>query len=144
MKENLNFPFKLVTTLFSFIQCARKPEIPDDFQLGVNIQLNVLDDDFPQKIQINLKVFSLPDQPFYFNLELIAIFIPTNQPTSFPKENIPDFVNQRALFMLWPYIVSEVRDLTVKMGINSITLETPSEFHYKPALVTNHTDSSDS
>lgn len=132
IKANLYFPFRLDTTFFSLLHFSRQPNISGEFQLSIISQLKVVDDEYPQKIQINLRVTTQKEQPVFFDIELIALFSHVEDQPLFPKEDFQDFINQRALFMLWPYIVSEVHESTAKLGTPPITLVTPHQYNYKP------------
>ncbi len=132
IKANLFFPFRLEAAFFSLLHFSRQPTLPDNSQLSISTQLKVVDDEYPQKIQINLRVTTQKEQPIFFDIELIALFSHVKDQPLFSKENLQDFINQQALFMLWPYIVSEVHESTAKLGASPITLKTPHLYNYKP------------
>ena len=46
------------------------------------------------------------------------------------REDLPALVNERALHVVWPYLVVMVRDLTSQMGMPPVGVPTPYEFDY--------------
>jgi hypothetical protein len=45
---------------------------------------------------------------------------------------IGDFVNERALFMLWPHVTHTVKQITGQMGVNPVNVRTPDTFEFMP------------
>lgn len=127
--EKLRFPLRLEHAFFKSLEFFRAPELPDPLQVNVGAQVRVQADRFPERLQVGLKVETPSDQPLRFCVEIIGIFGPIeNQPQ--PNASIiSEFVNERALHVLWPYVEQMIRLVTSQMGMNPLTIRTPYPFH---------------
>ena len=127
MIEDLRYPYQLENAFFIVVNIQRAPEIsPTNFEF--NAMIKVIDKDFPDTIQVNPNIKTIENKPLIFNMELVGIFklIP-DQPKP-DKSILKEFIYQQAIYMLWPYISSMVRQLTSQMGMVPINIPTPYKF----------------
>jgi preprotein translocase subunit SecB len=133
MTQELGFPFRLDNTFFTSLRFHRPPQIPESLEVGFSVQAKVHADEFPDRLQVDLKIETPDDQPLTLSLELVGIFRAVEgQPEPEPSI-IPDFINERALHMLWPYMAQMVRQVTGQMGMAPLNIPTPYMFQFQPS-----------
>lgn len=132
MTEELRFPLRLEHAFFTSLEFFRAPELPDPVDIDVGAHVRVQAERFPERLQVDLKVETPSNQPLTFCVELIGIFGPIeNQPK--PNSSIiSEFMNERALHMLWPYAEQMIRLVTSQMGMNPLNIRTPYLFDVVP------------
>ena len=108
----------------------RAEVVPDDTSLQVDVQISVVEEDFPDSLQIGLKVETQAEQPVDICLELIGLFELVEEYDKPDKEILPDFINERALFMLWPHLTQTIRQITALMAIAPIEIKTPYNYSF--------------
>lgn len=132
MTQETRFPLQLDNVFFTSLQFRRVPELPDPLQLNILTQVRVYGEQFPDRLQIDLKIETPDDQPLMLSVELVGLFSAVEgQPKPDPSI-LSDFVNEKALYMLWPYMVQVVRQITSQMGTNPVNIMTPYVFDFKP------------
>ena len=131
MTQETRFPLRLDNAFFTSLQFRRIPELPDPLQLGIITQVRLHSEHFPDKLQIDLKVETPDDQPLTLSVELVGLFSAIEGEPKPDPGILSDFVNERALYMLWPYIVQIVRQVTGQMGTNPVNILTPHTFDFK-------------
>ncbi len=82
-------------------------------------------------MQLVLKVQTVEDQPLSFLLELIGLFDHVEELPAPDRSIIPDFINERALYMLWPYMAQVITNITGQMGTIPINVPTPYKFSFE-------------
>ena len=130
MTPEIKYPFRLTNAFFSTVNCRRKPEMPANIETEFSIQVRVEHGDYPQKLQVNLKIESPDTSPLAVQLELISIF---ELVEDFPRPTaniIVHFLNEQALHMLWPYAKQMISQLTGQMGMNPINIQTPYSYNF--------------
>ena len=120
--------FQLVDAFFTTIQFRRVSEVPDPLNVRFNVQIRVHDDRLPEELQVDLKLETVEDQPLTMVLEVVGLFKATEDQLESGSSGLSRFVNERAVLMLWPYLVQMTRLTTSQMGISPVKLPTPSEF----------------
>jgi preprotein translocase subunit SecB len=130
MAQEARFPIRLTDAFFSSLQFRRVPEMPDPLQVNFNVHVRVHGEQFPDNLQINLQVETLDDQPLMLSLELVGLFRVVGDRPGLDRSVLPDFVNERAIHMLWPYVVQMIRQVTAQMGIKPVNFPTPYKFEF--------------
>lgn len=131
MDKNLRYPFKLNNAFFSTLKFSRPEKVPEEtLPTSFEVKINVTEDNFPEHLQIRLRMETTPEVPFEICIELIGLFdlVEGHNPD---QSIIPDFLNERALFMLWPYITQTVAQITSTMGMDPIKLATPYSYFFQ-------------
>jgi len=128
MTEKNMFPFRLQKAFFISIQFIRIPELPEKVHLPLSAEVKVLANQFPETLHVRLRISTPEKHDLMLNLELVGIFTYVEGLPKLDKDIIPDFVNKRALHMLWPYMVQMISNITGQMGTNPIEIDTPYDF----------------
>jgi hypothetical protein len=125
----LRFPFRLADAFFITLELHRKSEVPSSLEQRFSVEARVDADQFPDSLQVGLRVASIDeDPPFKACIEIVGLFdhIP-EQPL--PDQNIiNDFVNERALYILWSYIEQTIRQTSALMGMPPVKIKNPYHF----------------
>ena len=132
MTPETRFPFRLDSAFFTSLQFRRVPELPDPLQLGIVTQVRLHSEHFPDKLQIDLKIGTPDDQPLMLSVELVGLFSAVEGEPKPDHDVLYDFVNEKALHMLWPYVAQIVRQITGQMGTDPVNIPTPHAFDFKP------------
>lgn len=140
MTPETKYPFKLTHVFFSTVNCRRKPEMPADIETEFSIQVRVEHGDYPQKLQVNLKIESPDDSPLTVQLELISIFELVEDLPKPAVSEVMDFLNDQALHMLWPYVKQMISQLTGQMGMNPVNIPTPYSYNLPILALENGVD----
>lgn len=133
MTDYVNYPFKLEAAFFSCVNCRRSPHVPDNWNIEFKGLVKVEDKNFP-KIEVFLRFETVHKEPVSIEIEVVGIF------THIPDQPLPDrsivldFVNERALFMMWPYASQMILQVTAQMGMTPITVTTPYRYDFRPVL----------
>ena len=133
MTQETRFPWRLDNAFFTSLRFRRVPELPDPLQVGITTQARLHSEHFPDKLQIDLKIETPDDQPLMLSVELVGLFSAVEGEPKPDPSILADFVNEKALYVLWPYIVHMVRQITGQMGTNPVNISTPHSFGFKPA-----------
>lgn len=128
MPQKLRFPFRLSHAFFTSLKFFRNPEVPNELQLQLSTAVRVLEGNFPERLEIHLKLETLGEPPLMFSIELVGLFDLIEGEPEPERSIIPNFVNERALYMLWPYLSQIVRNITGQMGTNPLDLPAPFSF----------------
>jgi len=116
MNGKNKYPFYLENVILRKIDFFRGPEIinpPDNFELIFRVDVKVSKADFPKKIQINMRLVSKDDPNIKITMEIVGIFRLIKDTPEPDEDVIPAFVNERAMFILWPYIVQQKKHIFV-------------------------------
>lgn len=124
--------FQLTEAFFTTVEFRRMPEVPDSLNVRFNVQLRVHGDKLPERLQVDLKLETLEDQPVTMLLEVVGLFKGKSEEPAPDSEELSLFVNERALFILWSYLVQMARLTTAQMGMDPVKLPTPHEFSFFP------------
>lgn len=130
MPDTVRFPFKLDTAFFTTVSCKRSPSVPSELHTDFKVSLKIVDVNFP-KLEIFLKLEAVGDQPVTFEVELVGIFLPLESQPAPDRSIIADFINEQALFMLWPYLTQMTIQVTSQMGMNPIRIPAPSHYSFR-------------
>jgi hypothetical protein len=130
--SNPQYPFRLVNALLTEISCQRAPEAPVPVPLNFNVLVKVVDVEFP-KLEVHLRLQAVDDnQPLKILAEVVGLFdLVEGQPVP-GREIVIDFLNDRALFLLWPYLSLPIQQITAQMGTAPVTLAAPYHFELTP------------
>ena len=102
--------------------------MPDQLNLTFGVEVRVQEERFPDTLQVDIRLKTLEDQPLTMHAELVGLFSLVDGAPQPVRDIIPDFVNNQALHMLWPYMAQMLRIVTGQMGTNPINIKTPHEF----------------
>ncbi len=126
MTQKCRFPFRLNNSFFVEIRFQRREFIKqEESPLTFNVQFKVISDDFPDELQISLKLETPDEYPVDICLEQIGLFGLVDECDTPNKDIIPDFINERALFTLWPQFTQTIKQMTAMMGMAPIEIGTP-------------------
>lgn len=123
--------FELTEAFFTTLEFRRTPEVPDALNVRFNVQVRVHGEKLPENLQVDLRLQTLENQPVHMVLELIGLFR-GNPETSLEPAELTRFINERALFLLWSYIVQFTKAATAQMGMAPVRLKTPLDFQLYP------------
>lgn len=132
MTQETRFPFRLEHAFFRTLEFHREPSVPPQLNVDFSVQIKVHSEQFPDRLEIDLKVETQEEQPLTFCLELIGIFTLVEGEPKPDREILPKFVNERALHVLWPYLTQVISQATVQMGINPLKIPIPYFFAFEP------------
>ena len=132
-KETMNqkFPFILNNAFFVTVEFCRTSQMENEFQFEAKVDLKVVTEQLPQRLQLNLKFESEDALPVRFKLELVALFDLVEGYPEADRNTIVDFINERALFSMWPYISQMSRLMTSQMGMNPVNWRMPQNFEFE-------------
>jgi preprotein translocase subunit SecB len=131
MTNEPRFPFKLDNACFKSLEFYRESKLPKQHEIPITVALKVHDNDFPDRVQIDLRLESAEDGPLRLCLELIGLFTLVEDRPIPDQSVLLDFINEQALHMLWPYLNQAVRQITTMMGSNPVDIKTPSAFGFQ-------------
>ena len=128
MKASVKYPFSLTNSFFTSIHLGRGPEVPKSLNLNLNAQTRIREEESTSRIQVDLRVFTVGEQPVEVSIELVALFDCPEDITKPEHGVVLEFVEQRALYMMWPMIAQMIRQVTGSMGMNPLNMQVPVEF----------------
>jgi hypothetical protein len=128
--------FQLTEAFFTTIEFRRASEVPEPLHVRFNVQLRVHGDRLPERLQVDLKLETVEDQPLTMVLEVVGLFVGVEGQLEPDSSELSRFVNERALAMLWSYMVQMTRLTTSQMGMSPVKLATPAEFSFFPEKAT--------
>jgi preprotein translocase subunit SecB len=132
MTQEIRFPFRLNNAFFTSLEFERISELPERLDLSIGVQAKISEDEFPDRLQVHLRIKTVEEEsPLTFCVELIGLFDLIEDQPEPDRSIITEFVNERALYILWPHITQMVRIVTGQMGTNPINVNTPFEFHWR-------------
>jgi preprotein translocase subunit SecB len=129
----MKYPFKLDNALFAKLEFERQPQMSEQFEIQVGVQIKVVDRDFPEKLEVHLKIQTDEDSPLRISMITIGLFSLVKGESEPERSIIPDFVSDRAFYILWAHVDQIITHTTAKMGIDPIRLQWPVNFLYEPS-----------
>lgn len=127
--EQVNFPFRLTDTLFRKLVFSRRPQMPEDVQIKLKVNVQLHAQNLPERLQIDIRVETVEEEPLAFAVELVALFEPADDGTKVDSQLAKDFVNERAFYMLFPLVRQKISEVTHVMGIKPVQLPMPVSVH---------------
>jgi preprotein translocase subunit SecB len=129
------YPFSLINAFFDCLEFQREDKVPPGTQTTFVAEIKVGLDNYPTQFQVNLRLKSQEENhPIKVNMELIGLFRYSGNDPSADKDRIIEFLNNRGLFMLWPYLHLMIKSVTTQMGIEGLNLTPPAEFSLNAEL----------
>lgn len=128
MLQETHFPFRLKQAFFKTLEFHREPEMPEQLNVNFSVQVKTHDEGLPDRLEIHLKIETPEGQPLTFCVELIGIFGPIEDMPEPSHDILAEFVNERALHMLWPYLYQITHQVTGQMLANPLKIPTPHMF----------------
>jgi hypothetical protein len=86
-------------------------------------------------VEVHLKIASPDEQPVKFDLIIIGKFVLIEGATEPDSGTIQDFVNERALHILWSYVDQMVSLVSAQMAMKPIRLPPPIEFYIEESPI---------
>jgi preprotein translocase subunit SecB len=142
MSQNIQYPFSLVNAFFISLHFEREGVMPDTIEMPIEMQIKVIDKDFP-RLQVNLRNKTNAPSPVKLDIELVGLFDYIGDHPEQDHELISDFIREKGLYMLWPYVSQMTRMITGQMGMNPIDTRTPLSFELLPIIEAAKADASD-
>lgn len=103
--------------------------MPEIINLPIEVQVKVTDsDEFPDRMQINLRISTPGETPLTLKAEFVGIFIYLTEQARTNQAMKYQFLKERGLHQLWSYVVQIVKIMTSQMGMNGLNIATPIEF----------------
>ena len=134
MTGRINYPFNLDNTFFLCLDFQRQAAVPSDMVIGIGTEIKVVTEKYPDQLQVNLRVNSPDGEPLKLSMELVAIFKYTGSMPDQDKDKFIDFLNDRGIIMVWPYLNQMLKFITSQMGIQPLNLNLPQEIYLDPDL----------
>ena len=132
MPDQPRFPFTLVSTAFLRLEFRRQPVVPDALKTVWSATIRVDESKYP-RFGVNILAEASTDQPFSFSVEIIGVFDIVAGMVQPDPAIIGEFLTERALFMLWPYVVQAVANASSQMGMPPVRIETPPIWQLSPS-----------
>jgi preprotein translocase subunit SecB len=129
----MKYPLELSNIFFGRVALERVPTMPDEpVEINFEVTVRVIDKDFPEGLEVHLRIETTREQPVNVSLVVVGKFTPIK---GLPKPDhsiLKDFVNERALYTLWIYAHQMITQVSSQMAIQPIHLPPPPEFEYSP------------
>jgi preprotein translocase subunit SecB len=127
MNQNIKYPFSLANAFFIALHFEREHILPDALEMPIEIQIKMVDKDFP-RVQVNLRNKTKEQSPLKLDLELVGLFDYVGNNPERDRGLINDFIREKGLHMLWPYISQMIKMVTGQMGMSPLDTRTPLFF----------------
>jgi hypothetical protein len=127
MPDINKYPYRLDSAFFTHIDITRAPAIPTEIKTSWKALIKY-DTREPSQFQIFVKLATDSEQPIIFIIELVGIFSVLDENPLPEKSAIEEYLNEQALYGLWPYFVQMIASLSSQMGINPIRIPTPYRY----------------
>jgi preprotein translocase subunit SecB len=131
MTNNIQYPFNLVNIFFVTLHFHREPAIPDVMGFQIEVQIKVIDKDFP-RLQVNIRYRTMDQSPLKLEVELVGLFDYIGDNPEQDHALITDFLRDKGVHMLLPSISQIIRIITGQMGMNPLDIHTPSSINIPP------------
>jgi hypothetical protein len=128
MSDNTALPFELRDVFFVNIHTQRAGKVTDPITLNIAIGVRFDVAHLP-KLEVGMHIATPPEEKtVVIQLDLVSIYEALDGATNMDESVVVDFINQKALPMLWPYGDLLVRQLSASMGIPAIKVHLPFVF----------------
>ena len=124
-------PFRMTKYFFTTVDLRRVPVMPDNLQLDLGLQLGIHSDKLPEQLQINLKAESKTPEPLTLLIEFVALFERLEGQPEATQEQLEWFINERALYMMFPLMQDMIRRTTAAMGMRPLEMRIPYRFEFR-------------
>ena len=131
-QNQIRFPIRLEHAFFKTLQFSRDNKIPDDLHVNIEAGIKVHHKNFPDRLQIDLRMETVDTPPVRFCVELVGMFSLIEDYPKPERDILADFVNQRALYLLLPYINQIVHIVMGQMGVKPLKVPIPYHFAFMP------------
>jgi preprotein translocase subunit SecB len=134
MTSRINYPFNLSNVFFVCLDFQRQPSMPSNLALGIVTEVKMVTENYPKTLQVNLRISSQDGDPLKLSMELVALFDYTGNSPDQDKDKFVDYLNDRGLVMVWPYLNQMLKFVTSQMGIQPLNLNLPPDLSLEPDL----------
>lgn len=124
--QKIKYPFRLVEAFIIDFHLHRLPQIPDSINIDFSASIRVHAQDYPARFQVDLRLQSETDTPLEVVAEIIGLFEQFDTSLDADEDTLRNFVEDRAVFLLWPYLAQMIRMVTGQMGMNPLRIMTPA------------------
>jgi preprotein translocase subunit SecB len=128
----MKYPLQLDNAFFAKLGFERQPRMPEHFEIQVGVQIRVVDREFPERLEVQLKAETVENSPLKIYVMIIGLFNFIKGETEPDRGIISDFVSDQAFYILWSYVDQVITQNTAKMGIDPVRLQWPIDFLYEP------------
>jgi len=125
MTEDKLYPLQLEDVFFSKIEFSRHHDIREDINIEYIVEINIIETDVHDKVQVNVRIHSKENKLIELLVELVSLFAPTAGKPMPERNKIFEFVNDRGIFILWPYLTQIIYYITSQMGITPLKIHVP-------------------
>jgi preprotein translocase subunit SecB len=131
MINSIQYPFKLINAFFVTLHFDREPAVPNKMEFQIEIQIKVIDKDFP-RLQVNIRNRTTDQSPLKLEVELVGLFDYIGNNPEQDRALITDFLRDKGIHMLLPYISQIIRIITGQMGMNPLDIHPPFSIDVPP------------
>jgi hypothetical protein len=131
MTDHINQLFSLSEAFFIDINIHRKSVLRQGIPINFTAGLKVNDSQLPDHFQVNLKMETIDTSDIKVSMELVGLFKYNGDNLDEDREFIQDYLNNRGLFILFPFMTQMVKINTSMMGMAPINLPLPNTFDLK-------------
>jgi len=124
--QKIKYPFRLVEAFIIHFHLRRQPQIPDSVNVEFSASIRIHAQDYPNRFQVDLRLQSETDVPLEIVAEIIGLFDRFDSSYDVDEDLLREFVEDRAVFTLWPYLAQMIRMVTSQMGMNPLRVNTPA------------------
>jgi len=129
MVKESSYPLDLTNAFVIKCHFQRVADVPDPFETQVNFQVRVRRENLPERLQVDLRAHTQGDQPLNLEVEMVGLFERRDGTPGLEHKMVEEFVNQRALFMLWAMMNQFIKQVTANMGMSPLNFKSPAEFN---------------
>jgi hypothetical protein len=134
MTSSINYPFNLENAFFICLDFQRQAAVPSNLTIGIGTEIRVVTEKYPDQLQVNLRINSQDGEPLKLSMELVALFKYTGNSPDQDKDKFIDFLNDKGLIMVWPYLNQMLKFVTSQMAMQPLNLNLPPEIYLDPDL----------
>lgn len=127
-----NFPFTFNDAVFSELNFFRGPDVSELSKVDAHVQVKVVTENLPERLQVHIRLESEESEDVRFVLEVVGLFDLKEDVVEPDQETVYAFINERAIYILWPYITQMSRILTPQMGMNPMNWNIPQGLFVEP------------
>jgi len=126
----MDYPFECKDVFLINIEVSREPEIPPDTKLQIEAQIKIALDQFPDQLQVNIRLGSSPDSVLKVQMELVGLFKYTGTDPESDKKIIGEFLNNSGIPILWPTFLPVLRSIAATMGVHGLNIPILTSFKF--------------
>ena len=128
------YPITFDNAVIAKLSFERDPVLDKPIQIHyeVNAQIAQHDEIPPDIIQYNIQFKTKDTDPIRILIEVSGIFKFTGEDNDLKDNLINEFLNEKAIFILWPIITQNIQIITAQMGMNPFYIPVPVAINFSP------------